>query len=163
MSELIPTSLLRLLADLDEKLNSSNGEITKDLELIFKALSLKIDHCVEFHKHIENRIDFIDSKIKDLLIAKETIKSVSSRFNDYLLHCLGDNQSLDGETYVIKKVKNPPKLEITDAAAIPGEFLVTHTETSVDKNRLKEALKREPIEGATLVQSERIKIEVKKL
>lgn len=157
-------SLAHLLAEIDDLLTVSEGEITPEIEAHFKAITLKVDKCAMFESYAQSRISYLKYQADQFKKAADQMQNMVDRFRDHLLFQIASRgENLEGDLFTISMRKNPPALVVEDLNQIPPEYFETKTEVSVKKAELKYALKLGPVPGARLEQGASLKIQPKKV
>jgi len=152
---IVRDSLAHILADIDDVLTESNGEITPEVEARFKDLVSKVDRCALFLDYAKSRTEFLKAKADEFKKAAEATEKIGTGFRTYLQICLinSGQDSLQGESFVITTRKNAPAMILEDISSIPPQFFETKSETVLKKSELKDALKLGAIPGARLESS----------
>ena len=110
-----------------------------------------LEHIAEGIKEVESRQHkrrtSIESKIKHL---KEYLRYNLEKTN---------TQKIESSEITITIQNNPHKVIITNEGDIPDEFFETKETQSIDKTKIKEALKNgEEVPGCQLIQEKRVAI-----
>lgn len=147
---------------INELLEESGGELTPEIE---EALTLNEENfLVKSEGYIESIARFkalaeaADVRIKEMQRIKKTAENSKRRLEERLLWAL-QTMGRDKVEVGLRKLalRMTTAVNITDETAIPAEYI--KVETSVDKMRIKEALKSgEVIIGAELVTNQSIQI-----
>lgn len=147
---------------INELLEESGGELTPEIE---EALTLNEENfLVKSEGYIESIARFkalaeaADVRIKEMQRIKKTAENSKRRLEERLLWAL-QTMGRDKVEVGLRKLalRMTTAVNITDETAIPAEYI--KVETSVDKMRIKEALKcGEVITGAELVTNQSIQI-----
>lgn len=147
---------------INELLEESGGELTPEIE---EALTLNEENfLVKSEGYIESIARFkalaeaADVRIKEMQRIKKTAENSKRRLEERLLWAL-QTMGRDKVEVGLRKLalRMTTAVNITDETAIPAEYI--KVETSVDKMRIKEALKSgEIITGAELVTNQSIQI-----
>jgi hypothetical protein len=147
---------------INELLEESGGELTPEIE---EALTLNEENfLVKSEGYIESIARFkalaeaADVRIKEMQRIKKTAENSKRRLEERLLWAL-QTMGRDKVEVGLRKLalRMTTAVNITDETAIPAEYI--KVETSVDKMRIKEALKSgEVITGAELVTNQSIQI-----
>lgn len=126
-------------------------------------IAVKGQNIAAFCLNLEAEAEAIENAARKLKARADSIKRKQEGLRHYLMvnmQALGISEikANDG-TFRAKIVKNPPAVEIT--GQVPAEYeRVIPEKREPDKNKIKDDLKAGVIiEGAHLVQSERLKIE----
>lgn len=147
---------------INELLEESGGELTPEIE---EALTLNEENfLVKSEGYIESIARFkalaeaADVRIKEMQRIKKTAENSKRRLEERLLWAL-QTMGRDKVEVGLRKLalRMTTAVNITDETAIPAEYI--KVETSIDKMRIKEALKSgEVITGAELVTNQSIQI-----
>lgn len=140
-------------------IDAETGEIVDPakLEALQMERERKIENVALWVKNLKALTSAIKAE-KDALAEREAIhKAKIESLSKWLVG------ALDGAKFETPKVKisfrNSEAVEITDASAIPAEYIREKVETAPDKTAIKEALKSNfQIPGAILVQNKNIQI-----
>lgn len=140
-------------------IDAETGEIIDPakLEALQMQRESKIENVALWVKNLKALTSAIKAE-KDALAEREANhKAKIESLSKWLLG------ALDGAKFETPKVKisfrNSEAVEITDASAIPPEYIREKVETAPDKAAIKEALKSNfQIPGAILVQNKNIQI-----
>jgi predicted transcriptional regulator len=157
-------SLAHLLAEIDDLLTASEGEITPAVQAQFVAITKKVDKCAMFESYAQSRISYLKNQADQFKKAADQMQNMVDRFRDHLLFQIESRgENLEGDLYTICLRKNPPALVVEDLNQIPSEYFEIKTEVVVKKAELKNALKAGPVSGARLEQGTSLKIQPKKV
>lgn len=175
------------VAELEAVIIANGGELPpgSDLERAWNeaqtALIQKVDNYAEYMMSLDVKEEAIDDAIRRLKAKKAAICNHKSRLEKFADWVLGERKALQGDAWAIKRVKNPPKVEIleefkvrlyapecVDRVALDEPYEVTLDPDGsgskvwllkVSKNKLKERLKDGAhIDGAVLTQGHRIEV-----
>lgn len=151
----------RALSELPE--DATEEQVAIALQPIEGAIAAKGQNIVAFVLNLEAEAVAIERAAQKLKFRADSLSRRSDSLTSYLyrnMKALGISEikANDG-TFKAKIVKNPPAVEIF--GPIPAEYEKVIPEQRVpDKNKIKDELKAGVIiEGARLVQGERLKIE----
>ena len=143
--------------------DATEEQVSLALAPLKGQIASKGQNIAAFVLNLEAEAEAIDGAAKKLKARAESITRRQEGLRHYLyanMKALGitEIKANDG-TFKAKIVKNPPAVEIT--GAIPAEYEKVIPEQRVpDKNKIKDDLKAGVIiDGARLVQGERLKIE----
>ena len=146
---------LESLTDLDDQsvkdtLESLEGEFKLKTTNVAKYIK-NLEHAAEGIKEVESRQHkrrtSIEAKIKHL---KEYLRYNLEKTN---------TEKVESAEISITIQKNPHKVVITDENIIPSDFLETKEVQSIDKAKVKEALKNgNEVPGCELIQEKRVSI-----
>lgn len=175
------------VAELEAVIISNGGELPpgSDLERAWneaqQALMLKVDNYAEYILHLEAQEAAVGEAVKRLKAKQASIERHRERLLAYASFTMQEKNALEGEAWTIKRVKNPPKVEILeefkvrlyapeciDRVPLEEPYEVTLDPDGsgskvyllkVNKNKLKERLKDGAnIDGAVLNQGHRIEV-----
>ncbi len=157
-------SLAHLLAEIDDLLTTSEGEITPAVQAQFMAITQKVDKCAMFESYAQARVSYLKYQADQFKKAADQMQNMVDRFRDHLLFQIQSRgENLEGDLFTISMRKNPPSLVLEDLRSIPQEFLEIKSEVVVQKAALKSALKFGPVPGARLESGTSLKIAPKKV
>lgn len=157
--------LIREAAEIELRLMESGGEITdeimNDLEMHELNLRQKVDAYGAVLSQLDAREAHAVAKMREwgevVNACDRARENLKSRLG-LALEAMASNE-LIGHEYKVARQKNPPKVKVTDETKIPGSYLITKTETSIDKRSMLEAMKQgQAVPGAELEQTTRIVI-----
>lgn len=147
---------------INELLEESGGELTPEIEeaLILNEENFltKSEGYIESIARYKALAEAADVRIKEMQRIKKTAENSKRRLEERLLWAL-QTMGRDKVEVGLRKIslRCSTAVNITDETAIPAEYI--KVETSVDKMRIKEALKSgEVITGAELVTNQSIQI-----
>jgi hypothetical protein len=150
-------SITNEISALEKLLEMDEGEITPEYELLKKEvidlLVSKTDSCCGWNDKLKDEIDLANKRIEILEDFINIRKKALERFSEYILSCLDqlNIESFDGMFRSIKKRKPVQVVEILDENKIPASFTRIETIVSIEKQRIKDALKNgEIVDGAIL-------------
>ena len=147
-----------------EALLDNGGELTPELSEALtinqQNLETKSTNYGLVIKELESQIDIIDSEIKRLSALKASRNKTIDR--------LKENISTAMKIYNVEEIATPllkinfrksESVEVPVEAMLDKEYIVTKTTTSVDKVKIKEAIKRgETVFGAVLKENKNLQI-----
>lgn len=153
-------SLWQLVAQLNDAMEATFGEITPEIDELFKQLATKTDNVVEvMHamKAAETHHKELAQKQAD---AAKRCASIYEGLKRYaFIQAKANGGILAGSAWSIKIAKCKPSLIVNDESQVPGKFKYTKEITTVDKNLIHEALKLgEFVPGVELTGGETIRI-----
>jgi hypothetical protein len=153
-------SLWQIVAELNDAIEASAGEITTEVEELFNRLSEKTDNVVEVisaMKAAETHHRELASKQADAAKRCATLAEGLKRYA--FIQAKINGGALVGNSWSIKVTKCKPSLIVNDESQVPNKFKFTKEVTSVDKNLIHEALKLgEFVPGVELTGGETIRI-----
>jgi hypothetical protein len=135
-------------------------ELDDTLESLSDAIQVKAENIAKVITTLDAQSVVIKDEEKRLYERRKSMEAQVISLNGYLeteLRKCGIDK-VKGQLFTIAMQRNAPSVEILDEALIPSEFIKTITNTSVDKRLLLEALKENEIAGATLRQTESLRI-----
>lgn len=161
------TSLLdmtRAMDDLHRDIEAAHGEISPELALrldeLGTALAKKVDNMAEYIAAIEGRAQAMRDFAKKVEQKAKVNENFAKRLLDYCDMALGDSDTLEGRLFTMKRVKNPPSVEVLDESVLRGELpdaFKEHVSVTLSKAYVKAMLESgKDIKGAKLVQGTRI-------
>lgn len=141
--------------DLMQSVEAAEGELTEEqvdqLTINEQELEGKSVAYVCVIKNAEGEIDKIDQEIKRLTAMKKREQSTITRLKDNLLTAVNLFGEYTAGMYTIATRKST-QVSIDDEVFIPAEYMVTKTVESIDKKKIKEAIKAgETVEGASVI------------
>lgn len=147
---------------INELLEESGGELTPEIEeaLILNAdnFQLKADGYIQSIAKYSDIASAADLHIKEMQRIKKTAENIEKRLKERLLVAM-KIMEVDKMELGLRKlsIRNSKAVNIIEESKVPNEFI--KVETSIDKMKLKEALKAgEIIPGAELVTNQSIQI-----
>lgn len=153
-------SLWQIVAELNDAIETSAGEITIEVEELFNRLSEKTDNVVEVisaMKAAESHHRELAAKQADAAKRCATLAEGLKRYA--FIQAKINGGKLIGNAWSIKVTKCKPSLIVNDESQVPNKFKFTKEVTSVDKNLIHEALKLgEFVPGVELTGGETIRI-----
>lgn len=153
-------SLWQIVADLNDAVEAAQGEITPEVDDLFKQLATKTDNVVEVisaMKAAETHHKELAAKQAD---AAKRCASIAEGLKRYaFIQAKINGGKLIGSAWSIKVTKCKPSLIVNNESQVPSKFKYTKEITSVDKNLIHEALKLgEFVPGVELTGGETIRI-----
>ena len=114
-------------------------------------------------KNLDAFADKIDEAMKAMASRKAAIKNRADKIRDYLQAQMARTQitKIDAPHFALTIKKNPPGVDVFDAAAVPDEFkrIPPIPMPEPDKSKIKDALKAgTDVPGARLTQTTRLDI-----
>ena len=146
--DMVPDDEPGLLAELE-------ADIARTLEMELR----KVDGVCHMLAHFESHAQFAAAEIKRLQSAKKRYERASERLEAYVRAAmdLAGMRKLEGETSTLAIRTNPAAVYISNFESIPAEFQVISTTVSIDKDRVKKALRAGvEVPGAELIHGERL-------
>lgn len=152
-------AISRLSAEIELKLIESEGLITEEIESMI-AVSANMPAKVDsYHEVIEKFIDTserLKNKAKKYEAAAKRYSAIVDHLKENIRQVLREQglPRLSGNEIHFRFVRGNPAVKILDATKLPGKYLITKTETNVDKALLASDLKNKIIvEGAELEET----------
>jgi hypothetical protein len=153
-------NLLSLLSD--DSIN--NEEFSKTIQEAIQAtegeLEAKCSNGIGFLRFLDDKIAAVEAQEKRIATYKRFLKGRQDVVKNAFMNGmkLAEKQEIITDNGVMKIRKNPPKVVIHCADAIPDEYLRKTITYTPDKVSLKEALQKgEEIPGVRLEQGEGLK------
>jgi hypothetical protein len=161
----VQVSLMRQLSEIAEALEATQGEVTPAIEARFDSIIAKVDSCALFRDYGNNQVEFLKSKADEFKKAAESVQKTVENFERYLLLCLKNSgqESFQGKSFTVGTKKNPPSLIIDDLNLIPPEFFTRREVVELEKSKLKDAFKVQPIPGAHIEHKTSLSIKPRKI
>lgn len=139
-------------------------EVVKDtLEGLAGDLETKSTNVAMFVRNLEAMAEKMQEAMDDIFVRRNAVQARAERVRAYLK----ENMERTGITkiecpwFVLKIAKNPERVRVTDAAAIPNEYLRIPPvpEPEPDKTKIKKALQDgTAVPGCELEQGTRLEI-----
>ena len=146
---------LESLTDLDDQ------SVKDTLESLEGEFKLKTTNVAKYIKNLEHTAEGIKEVESRQHKRRTSIESKIKHLKEYLRYNLEktNTQKIESSEITITIQNNPHKVVITNEKDIPRDFLETKEVQSIDKTKIKEALKNgENIPGCELVQEKRVSI-----
>lgn len=141
------------------------GELSEEDIGRFNFLQNKMDgkqkSTIEFYKQLGMNNENIDKEMKRLKALKFSNRNTMDKLEFLIDFGLKKRniRKVDFGTCSATYRKNPPRVEIIDEAKIPDLYKKEETVIKIDKTKIKDFLKAgNELEGATLIQEEKLKI-----
>lgn len=162
--------LLREASDLEIRLMENGGEISDDIALDLELHEVNLRSKIDAYAHVLNQIDMREAhalaKMKEWGEVVNTCDKARENLKARLslaLDALASNDII-GYEYTVKRQLNPPRVKVVDAEKIPGSYLITKTETTIDRRSVLDALKSgHSVPGAELERTTRIVVKTSKI
>lgn len=147
------------LADLD----LDEQTIADTLEGMSGALELKAQNVVMFARNLEATATAIKEAETAMASRRKAIEHRAAGLRRYALSAMqvAGVQSIECPYFKLSVRKNPPAVEVFDAAQIPAQFMRTPEPPppAPDKKAITEAIKAgQEVPGARLVSGERLEV-----
>lgn len=140
---------------------AENGDDLADtLESLEDAIEVKTENTAKVIKQLEANAEMLANEAKRLSERKSAIESNVRNLKSYLQDQLDKcgKTKVKGEIFTVALQNNPQIVEVLDEKKIPLEFFVEQA-PKLDKKTLLQHLKNEEqIPGATLKQSQSLRI-----
>ena len=146
---------LENLTDLDDQ------AVIDTLESLEGEFKLKSSNVAKYIKNLENTLDGMKEAESNMHQRRTSLENKVAHMRKYLKDNLEKSglNKIDTPDISISMQKNPYKVIITNETEIPSDFIDTKETKSVNKEKIKEALKNgEEVPGCELVQENRITI-----
>ena len=146
---------LENLTDLDDQ------AVIDTLESLEGEFKLKSSNVAKYIKNLEHTLDGMKEAESNMNQRRTSLEKKINHMREYLKNNLEKSglKKIDAPDISISIQKNPYKLIITNETEIPSDFIDTKETKTVNKEKIKEALKNgEEIPGCELVQENRITI-----
>ena len=118
------TSLIDIkakLAELEERLFEAGGEIEpgseleRDWDATQQALIAKIDNYAEYIMFLDAKAEALRKASRSVTQRAQALENLASRLRKNADFVMGESGNvLEGDSYVLKRVKNPPAVTIID-------------------------------------------------
>ncbi len=147
------------LADLD----LDEQTITDTLEGMSGALEVKAQNVVIFARNLEVTAAAIKEAEAAMAARRKAMENRAAGLRRYALSAMqfAGVQSIECPYFKLSVRKNPPAVEVFDAAQIPAQFMRTPEPPppAPDKKAITEAIKAgQEVPGARLVSGERLEV-----
>jgi len=129
------------------------AELDNEIQAFIAMELTKVDSIASYLAWLEQQAEFAAAEIKRLQARKKASENRHARIEMFVskLMQLRNYTRLDGRTTTLSLRRAPPSVEVVDERAVPAEFQIIKTETSVDKTKVKTAL-----QAGTLVPGARL-------
>lgn len=149
--------------DLAKDLNNEGlvHALEEELSNYLQKSSDKVDSCIWFIKQTESEIDLIDQEIDRLKKFKDNLKSRIVWIKQVSMHAMNARKetSLNGSLGRKFSMRDYASINVYNEALLPDKFKTEKVELVIDKNAIKDALKKgEFVEGAELVLTPSVQI-----
>jgi len=148
------------LESIFDSISESQGEISeqdeKKLAEIQSLLSSKVDSIVQYRKMLDDKVDTVDKRIKELSEHKTVLKNKIASFESYIVNCLRkmDIKKAFGDLHYINLPKPRKAVSVYNEKALPELYIKKEVVEKIDKKLLLDKLKSgEEIFGAELVDA----------
>ena len=146
---------LENLTDLDDQ------AVIDTLESLEGEFKLKSTNVAKYIKNLENILDGMKESESNMRQRRVSLEKKIHHMREYLRNNLEKSgiKQIDAPDISISMQKNPYKVVINNENEIPEDFIDTKETKTVNKEKIKEALKDgKEVPGCELVQENRITI-----
>ena len=146
---------LENLTDLDDQ------AVIDTLESLEGEFKLKSTNVAKYNKNLENILDGMKEAESNMRQRRVSLEKKIHHMREYLRNNLEKSgiKQIDAPDISISMQKNPYKVVINNENEIPEDFIDTKETKTVNKEKIKEALKDgKEVPGCELVQENRITI-----
>ena len=146
---------LENLTDLDDQ------AVIDTLESLEGEFKLKSTNVAKYIKNLENILDGMKEAESNMRQRRVSLEKKIHHMREYLRNNLEKSgiKQIDAPDISISMQKNPYKVVINNENEIPEDFIYTKETKTVNKEKIKEALKDgKEVPGCELVQENRITI-----
>lgn len=151
----------RMYEEVDEDTGEVNDELMTQLAEMNEARDMKLDNIGAYIKNLDAEAKAIKDEIDALKKRYESKKNKIESLKEYVANDLqyhGDTKKESAR--VVFSFRKSKAVEITDESLIPKDYIVTKTETRVDKIAIKHAIDECcEVPGAVLV--DRVSLQIK--
>lgn len=131
------------------------------LETIDLSFQQKAEGIIKLHHSKLMEAEAIENEIKRLKLRSDKLRKDSEWLHSYVEREMlrTGTPEIKSSLFKIKIGTNPPRVEITNQALLPKQFLRTSVSVSADKTAIKEALQNgTAVPGAEIRQDMKLKI-----
>jgi hypothetical protein len=160
----VADDFIRAVAELTERDDLPAEVVNDTLAAVKGDLEVKATNVAAFVRNVEIEAEGLAQRAKDLQARAKRAKTLADGMKAYLarelLRC--DVKEVKHDGLRVCLAKNPPAVEIVDAAKVPEDFMRTPAAPppEPDRDAISKALKAGlDVEGCRLLQSYRVKIE----
>lgn len=143
--------------NLENMLIESGGEITPEIQLEMSINPQTISEMVDVRylglERMDSSIEFFEKKIEEFKRISLSLKNAQKFILDSIKNHMIETgkKELTGSEYQFKLSSSAPKVMIVDQDLIPESYKNEVIEFSIDKNRIKDDLKKGiPVDGCIL-------------
>ena len=153
---------VRSVLDGSFAVDAETGEIfdSESLDVLDGLVDDKLEACCKYMRELGAEAEAIKAEEQRLAQRRRAAEARAQRFRGYVLGCM--------ERAGKQKIKTPlfsmwighsHNLEVTDADALPEQFVSIRSERVIDKRAIKDAIKAgAEIPGARLVESTSLQV-----
>jgi len=150
----ITDTLQALVDSLDMcETDEQRAQCEAEIEQTVKAQVQKTDDFCRFLAHLESQEGLATAEIDRLFARRHALTRTRERLERYAIYTLQSMnlKRIDGTTSRLSLRQNPPAVEITDEALLPGRYKTVVQEVKIDKRAIKEAIQSgSDVPGANL-------------
>lgn len=157
----IEALLDRMYETVDEEIGEVNEDITAELAELNMARDQKLDNIGAYIKNLDAEAKAIKDEMDALKKRLDSKKNKIESLKEYVANDLQYHGDTKKESpRVVFSFRKSKAVEITDESLIPSGYIVTKTETRVDKIAIKHAIDECcEVPGAVLV--DRLSLQIK--
>lgn len=154
-------SLYNITSKFIELFNNAEEELItpEELQIMGNELALELKNkstsIVAYDRTLEAQENAIDVELERLKLMKDRISKRREKFKNYVKENMEtlELQKIETELGTISIAKIPASVEVYDESLVPAEYKKEKVTISVDKTKIKEALKQgQNVQGAKLVE-----------
>ena len=153
--------LNRMFEEVDEETGEVNPEIVTELAELNEARDTKIDNIGAYIKNLDAEAKAIKDEMDALKKRLDQKKKTIDRLKEYVAQdLLAHGETKKESSRIMFSFRKSVAVEITDETLLPKDYIITKTETRVDKVAIKHAIDECcEVPGAVLV--DRMNIQIK--
>lgn len=154
------SKLWEIVAKINDELERTEGELSEDVENLYKDLATKTDNCVEVLKALEAAEAHHRALAEEQTLAARRAAKARERLRWYvLMQAKAKGGGLQGDAWAIKVSRCKPSLTVANEDILSREFKEVKQITSIRKDLILEAIKAGRfVEGVELSGGETIRI-----
>lgn len=120
-------------ADYDERINAIEASAAEKVENICRYIAV-----------VEGQSDMLSGQLERLSSRKSVLQNKIKRLKTYLhdYMSLTKQYRIEADTFTVRLQANPPSLYLPDPESVADEFKSVQQVVKIDKNAIKNALKR---------------------
>lgn len=156
----IEAVLDRLYEEVDEETGEVSEDVLGELETLKAERDAKLDNIGAYIKNLEADVTAIKAEMDNLKKRKEVKERKIERLKEYVKQDLMYHGEAKKETArAAYSFRTSKKVEITDEALIPKDFITEVVEYKVDKTKIKETISTgTEVPGAQIVENKNLQI-----